>query len=387
MGEDANERVWRYWVHPRAAKRGFTLVELLVVIAIIGILVAMMVPAIGAARNAARKASCQNNLRQIGMGLMANAQQSSKHAFCTGAFDWQRDGAVTEVGWVADLVNREVYLGDMLCTANTARISETYDGLLNLDTATFDACVDRAGRRPYTAPDGTLVENPCRHIITTPLGQGTEVRRVYVETKVFDKKYNTNYTASWFLVRGGVNLDANGNPKLSIPACSPSLKSRNATTGPLSLRDIDTAKASATAIPLMGDGAAVLTTLSHKMGTVEAGEPMAKGFTDGPVDKSTMLQPVIPGGTPRNGPAGWWAIWNRQVLQDYRGFAPVHSGVCNLLFADGGVRAVVDDNEDGLLNNGFDPAAVPASGFLDNTAELRAEDVMSLYSLRADLFD
>ena len=102
-----NKAVSRRWMRPWRARRGFTLVELLVVIAIIGILVAMILPAIGAARNAARKAFCQNNLRQIGLGLMANAQRSNKTAFCTGAFDWQRDGAVTEVGWVADLVNQD----------------------------------------------------------------------------------------------------------------------------------------------------------------------------------------------------------------------------------------------------------------------------------------
>jgi prepilin-type processing-associated H-X9-DG protein len=180
-----------------------------------------------------------------------------------------------------------------------------------------------------------------------------------------------------------VNLDGSGNVVSSATNAScadPALKQRYNTQGPMKRAKADTVSSSY--IPLLGDGAAGSAMLPFQIGELQAGTPLVKTLTTGPVVKTTLANamPNFPPGTPAS---TWWSYWNREVLQDYRAFGPVHRNTCNILFADSSVRVFRDANQDGVLNNGF--PANPAAGIADATIELDPEEVSSLYDVKAKI--
>lgn len=408
----------------RTRTSGFTLIELLVAIAIIAVLAGLALPALAKAREAARRTQCSSNLRQFGIGMYEFSNKDPLGRMCTGASDFERDGAMDVYGWVADLTNGGYAVpGDMLCPSNPAKALEKLNDLIGISTSgnnvtigasagnTQARMLEGAANLIYAA--GTIPDLVGPTLpVTAPNGTVYTTAADYIGAYFVDRGYMTNYAAGYYLVRNAPIVQFNATTGQILAAPGGQFKERQDTTGPLLAATLDRCRVATSNIPILGDAGpgdvdeAILgADVPNTKVELPRGMLLAEAFNDGPAYLNTSNNRLIllDAGRPMVAeincergeattsncvPPEFNAVRSATddgtYLQDTRDWFALHSGSCNMLMGDGSVKNFDDGpNGDGYLNPGFRvglaTALVDASGvgYSDDVVELQPAECYS----------
>jgi len=359
----------------QSMRRGFTLVELLVVIAIIGLLVAILLPALSSARNSAQAAGSGSNLSAFGRGFMIHSTEDKSSRLSTGAFDHLRDGDCRRNGWVADLIRVKVSNpGKALDPSNASQVNEKvadYAGAVVANNS-------RANGARWKGKTADVFFGGANAPADMNATTATPAKRF----KLWEDGYNSNYATTWHFSRGDVNAGTDGkinsDLKMNPVATDPS-KCPLDGDGPLTEKKLTGGGVSRDRIALMGparngDGADALVTdaVFQKFGEffgtdqkiVTTGAILVESFTDG---MNCPFEDVALGGA------------TGEKIHEINDIVPLHgarktqvgantlltSGYAQVLFADGHVAKVEDtggfqDSPDSWIGP-FKTGAVPTA--------------------------